>query len=85
MQSHNASSRAVRFRSCLLINKILYRLGEDAQIDNELYDIIQDSMLVRMRDTCPAVRVQATFAMARLQDPDLNCACPIIEGELMCY
>lgn len=55
-------------------------MGEDAQIDDDLYDRIYECMLKRMRDLYPIVRIQAIFALARLQDPqDLDC--PIINGE----
>ncbi|KAJ8316952.1 hypothetical protein KUTeg_004856 [Tegillarca granosa] len=81
LESHSACDRAVRFRCCQLINKILNNLGEDAQIDDDLYDRIYESMLERLRDKCPVVRLHAVMAMARLQDPrDENC--PVIKAYL---
>ena len=78
-QAHNVNSRAVRFRCCQLINKILNNLGDDAQIDDDLYDKIYQCMLERLRDKEPVVRFHAVMALARLQDPkDENC--PIIKG-----
>lgn len=78
-QSHSARDRGVRFRCCQLINKLLTNLGEDAQIDDELYDRLYECMLERLKDKCPMVRYHAVLAMARLQDPsDENC--PVIKG-----
>ncbi|KAK3094775.1 hypothetical protein FSP39_006096 [Pinctada imbricata] len=81
LQSHNACEKAVRFRCCQMINKILGTLGEDAQIDDDLYDRIYESMLERLRDKQPVVRMHAVMALARLQDPrDENC--PVIKAYL---
>ncbi len=55
-------------------------MGDDAQIDDELYDRIYECMLQRLRDVFPIVRVHAVFALARLQDPT-DVDCPIINGE----
>ena len=80
LQSHNAKDRGVRFRCCQLINKLLTNLGEDAQIDDELYDRLYECMLERLKDKWPVVRYHAVMAMSRLQDPsDENC--PVIKGE----
>ncbi|XP_071168942.1 condensin complex subunit 3-like [Mytilus edulis] len=81
LKSHNVNSRAVRFRCCQLINKILNNLGDDAQIDDDLYDKIYQCMLERLRDKEPVVRFHAVMALARLQDPkDENC--PVIKAYL---
>ncbi|XP_013389850.1 condensin complex subunit 3-like [Lingula anatina] len=81
LQSHNARDRAVRFRCCQMINKLLNNLGEDAQIDDDLYDKIYNSMLQRLKDKFPIVRVQAVMAVARLQDPT-DQDCPVIDAYL---
>lgn len=62
-----------------MVNKLLTNLGENALIDDDLYDRIYDCMLQRLRDKIPIVRVQAVLALARLQDP-LDKDCPIIMG-----
>ncbi|XP_052772230.1 condensin complex subunit 3-like isoform X2 [Mya arenaria] len=81
LSSHSARDRGVRFRCCQLINKLLTNLGEDAQIDDELYDRLYECMLDRLKDKCPVVRYHAVLAMARLQDPtDENC--PVIRAYL---
>nr|XP_027211990.1 LOW QUALITY PROTEIN: condensin complex subunit 3-like [Penaeus vannamei] len=79
LNNHEANSQAVRFRVCQLINKILNHMGEEAVIDDELYSNIYDTMLHRLQDKIPSVRVQAVLALARLQDPR-NKECPVIKA-----
>ena len=55
-------------------------MGDEAQIDDELYDRIYECMLQRLRDKFPIVRVHAVFALSRLQDPT-DQDCPIINGK----
>lgn len=74
LQSHVANSMAVRFRVCQLVYKLLVNLPENALIDDDLFDKINDAMLIRVTDRIPNVRIQAVLALARLQDPsDVNC------------
>ncbi|KAL4231186.1 hypothetical protein ACF0H5_008768 [Mactra antiquata] len=81
LDSHSAKDRGVRFRCCQLINKLLTNLGEEAQIDDDLYDRLYECMLERLKDRCPCVRYHAVMAMNRLQDPtDENC--PVIKAFL---
>ncbi|XP_068448289.1 condensin complex subunit 3 [Clinocottus analis] len=82
LESHKASSHAVRFRVCQLINKLLGSMAENAQIDDDLFDRIHQAMLVRVTDKFPNVRIQAALAMTRLQqpkDPD----CPTISAYML--
>ena len=65
-----------------MINKLLNSMGEDADIDDDLYNGIYDGMLIRLRDTIPVVRVQAVLALARLQNPE-DASCPVIAGNLI--
>ncbi|XP_076046036.1 chromosome associated protein G isoform X2 [Oratosquilla oratoria] len=81
LNNHEANSQAVRFRVCQLINKILNYMGEEGTIDDDLYNDIYDTMLHRLQDKVPAVRVQAVLALARLQDPR-NRECPVIKAYL---
>ncbi|XP_078359066.1 condensin complex subunit 3-like [Oculina patagonica] len=69
LDSHEAQDKAVRFRVCQLINKLLNNLDDDAVIDDDLAERIFESMLTRLHDKIPAVRVQAVAAISRLQDP----------------
>lgn len=78
-QSHNANSHAVRFRVCQLINKLLGSMSENALIDDDLFDRIHETMLIRVTDKFPNIRIQAALAMARLQEPQ-NPDCPTMKG-----
>ncbi|XP_026127252.1 condensin complex subunit 3-like isoform X3 [Carassius auratus] len=82
LESHGANSHAVRFRSCQLVNKLLGSLGENAQIDDDLWDRIHEAMLIRVTDKYPNVRIQAALAMSRLQDPS-NVDCPTIKAYML--
>ncbi|NXK94704.1 CND3 protein, partial [Formicarius rufipectus] len=74
LASHKANSHAVRFRTCQLVNKILGNMPENAQIDDDLFDKINEAMLIRLKDKFSNVRIQAVLALSRLQDPkDENC------------
>ncbi|XP_009696324.1 PREDICTED: condensin complex subunit 3-like, partial [Cariama cristata] len=74
LESHNANSHAVRFRTCQLVNKVLGNMPENAQIDDDLFDKINEAMLIRLKDKFSNVRIQAVLALSRLQDPkDENC------------
>ncbi|NWV05263.1 CND3 protein, partial [Ptilonorhynchus violaceus] len=74
LESHDANSHAVRFRTCQLVNKILGNMPENAEIDDDLFDKINEAMLIRLKDKFPNVRIQAVLALSRLQDPkDENC------------
>ncbi|XP_051475958.1 condensin complex subunit 3 [Apus apus] len=74
LESHSANSHAVRFRTCQLVSKILGNMPENAQIDDDLFDKINEAMLIRLKDKFSNVRIQAVLALSRLQDPkDENC------------
>ncbi|XP_031963874.1 condensin complex subunit 3 isoform X2 [Corvus moneduloides] len=74
LESHDANSHAVRFRTCQLVNKILGNMPENAEIDDDLFDKINEAMLIRLKDKFPSVRIQAVLALSRLQNPkDENC------------
>ncbi|KAL1023964.1 hypothetical protein UPYG_G00049620 [Umbra pygmaea] len=82
LESHKANSHAVRFRVCQLINKLLGSMAENAQIDDDLFERIHQAMLVRVTDKFPNVRIQASLAMARLQDPQ-DPDCPTVKAYLL--
>ncbi|NXA14705.1 CND3 protein, partial [Sapayoa aenigma] len=84
LESHNANSHAVRFRTCQLVNKILGNMPENAQIDDDLYDKINEAMLIRLKDKFSNVRIQAVLALSRLQDTkDENCPVVSIYSTLL--
>ncbi|XP_019509781.1 PREDICTED: condensin complex subunit 3 isoform X3 [Hipposideros armiger] len=76
LTSHEANSNAVRFRVCQLVNKLLGSMPENAQIDDDLFDKINEAMLIRLKDKIPNVRIQAVLALSRLQDPKDD-ECPV--------
>ncbi|NWU10276.1 CND3 protein, partial [Cephalopterus ornatus] len=84
LESHNVNSHAVRFRTCQLVSKILGNMPENAQIDDDLFDQINEAMLIRLKDKFSNVRIQAVLALARLQDPkDENCPVVSIYSTLL--
>ncbi|KAF2353585.1 Nuclear condensin complex subunit 3 C-terminal domain [Trinorchestia longiramus] len=76
---HEARSAAVRYRVCQLINRVLNSMSKSASLDDDLFNTIYDTMLERLMDKKPAVRVQAIHALYRLQDPS-NKDCPVIKA-----
>mgnify|MGYP002259971622 CR=1 FL=1 len=56
-------------------------MDDDAVIDDKLADRIFETMLTRLHDKIPAVRVQAVAAVSRLQDPG-DTECPVISTYL---
>ncbi|XP_012662896.1 condensin complex subunit 3 [Otolemur garnettii] len=79
LQSHEANSNAVRFRVCQLINKLLGSMPENAQIDDDMFDKINEAMLIRLKDKIPNVRIQAVLALSRLQNPKDD-ECPVVNA-----
>ncbi|XP_054247530.1 condensin complex subunit 3 [Indicator indicator] len=77
LKSHKANSHAVRFRTCQLVNKILGSMPENAQIDDDLFDKINEAMMIRLKDKFSNVRIQAVLALSRLQDPT-DGGCPVV-------
>lgn len=66
---HGAKDKAVRYRVCQIVGKILDALPEDVEIDEETFDVIEKVGMIRMTDKVPVVRVQACTLLTRLQDP----------------
>lgn len=56
-----------RLRICLMLNRLLKLLGDDAEIDDDLYQKIFDNMLERLKDKVAEIRAQAVTALQRLQ------------------
>ncbi|XP_076622224.1 condensin complex subunit 3-like isoform X2 [Colletes latitarsis] len=73
-----AKDQTVRFRICNFLHILLNSMGDQAFLDDTLCDKITVSMMDRLLDKSPKVRVQAIFALYRLQDP-MDDQCPIIE------
>nr|XP_009417689.1 PREDICTED: condensin complex subunit 3 isoform X1 [Musa acuminata subsp. malaccensis] len=60
-----AAHRPARFRACQIISEIIMRLPDDAEVSDELWDEVLDSMKLRVRDKVPAVRAFAVRALSR--------------------
>ena len=81
LDHHEVEGADARLRVCQLINKILKYMGEDACIDDDLYNKIYDGMLDRLKDKVAEIRSQAATALQRLQDPKDD-ECPITKAYL---
>lgn len=60
----------IRFRMCFFVNAILNAMGADAQLEDTICNSIQVYMLERLRDINQNVRLQAVYALMRLQNPE---------------
>ena len=69
LDHHEVEGADARLRVCQLLNKILKYMGEEACIDDDLYNKIYDGMLERLKDKVAEIRAQAVMALQRLQDP----------------
>ena len=54
-------------------------MPENAQIDDDLFDNINEAMLIRLKDKIPNVRIHAVLALSRLQYPKDD-ECPVVNG-----
>ena len=79
LDHHEVESSGARLKVCMLINRLLKLLGEEAEIDDELYQKIFNNMLERLKDKVAEIRAQAVHALQRLQDPR-DSECPIIKA-----
>jgi hypothetical protein len=74
---HNAKDKAVRFRACQLIAGVMSQLREDMELDDALWQALQDALLFRCRDKIAVVRAMAATAMVRLQNNE-DPQCPVV-------
>ena len=81
LDHHEVEGADARLRVCQLLNKLLKYMGEEACIDDDLYNKIYDGMLERLKDKVAEIRAQAVTALQRLQDPKDE-ECPIIRAYL---
>ena len=81
LDHHEVEGADARLRVCQLLNKLLKYMGEEACIDDDLYNKIYDGMLERLKDKVAEIRSQAVTALQRLQDPRDE-ECPIIRAYL---
>eukprot|EP01043_Picozoa_sp_COSAG02_P045217 COSAG02_NODE_4115_length_5754_cov_4.144474_2_plen_645_part_00 len=65
-----AKDKAVRLRVCQLIGAILGSMGENLDVDDDLWDEMLEAMQTRCRDKVPSVRAAAALAVSFFQDPE---------------
>jgi hypothetical protein len=70
LKYNNAKDSAVRFRVCQLVAATFNNLDEEAEIEDDLWDLVVDVMIKRCQDKTVAVRAQATSCLRRLHEPE---------------
>ncbi|XP_044254397.1 condensin complex subunit 3-like isoform X2 [Tribolium madens] len=75
----------IRYNSCYFISRVLQDIGGEVQLDVELIDGIQSTLLERMQETKVSIRLVTMSALVRLQDPG-NPECPVMKAytEALC-
>merc|ERR1719272_2794845 len=69
LKMSGSRDKAVRYRVCQLVENLMNALSDEAKITDTLWDSLLSSMLERLRDKVPLVRLHAVAALERLQDP----------------
>ncbi|KAB5560881.1 hypothetical protein DKX38_005838 [Salix brachista] len=72
MSASLAANKSVRFRACQIISEIILRLPDDAEVSNELWDEVIESMKLRIADKVPAIRTFAVRALSRFANDTEN-------------
>ena len=67
LDHHEVESSGARWKVCLLVNRLLKLLGEEAEIDDELYQKIYDNMLERLKDKGQLIS-KCPFGPSNLQE-----------------
>ncbi|XP_057521686.1 uncharacterized protein LOC130801810 [Amaranthus tricolor] len=67
-----SANKTARFRSCQIISEIIMRLPDDAEVSNELWDEVTESMVVRVGDKIPIIRTYAVRALSRFVNDSEN-------------
>ena len=65
----DAKDKAVRFRVCQLVGGVMNAMPAEAEVNEDLFSVLEERMLHRCRDKVPVVRACALRALFRLQDP----------------
>ncbi|KAJ8428900.1 hypothetical protein Cgig2_024969 [Carnegiea gigantea] len=67
-----AAAKTARFRSCQIISEIIMRLPDDAEVSDDLWDEVIDSMMLRVGDKIPVIRTFAIRALSRFVNDSEN-------------
>ncbi|KAL1139213.1 hypothetical protein AAG570_009272 [Ranatra chinensis] len=76
---HHSGEQMKRVRVCEFINRLLVSMSDDAEIDENVFQLLSNAMLERLQDKVASVRTQAVNALHRLQEP-YNADCSIIKA-----
>jgi len=76
----NSKKKIVRLKICNFTGTLLNELDEDQDIDEDLWEMLETRILLRLKDKCPQIRKSAVAALNRLQNPDMGGECPVIRG-----
>ncbi|KAF7992363.1 hypothetical protein HCN44_001688 [Aphidius gifuensis] len=79
LEKHSAKLPGVRYRICYFLNLILNSMGDNAYLSDELCNDIIAAMHKRMKDKSAKVRVQAVYALHRMQEPGDD-ECEVIDA-----
>ncbi|KAL6839607.1 hypothetical protein ACP4OV_030546 [Aristida adscensionis] len=60
-----AAHRPARIRACGIISDIILRLPDDAEVSDEIWDQLIDSMKIRVQDKIHTIRASAVRALSR--------------------
>ncbi|KAH3758279.1 condensin complex subunit 3 [Pelomyxa schiedti] len=72
VERSGVANKSVRLRTCQIVEAVLAHLGTDVDLPNDLWNLLEESMLPRTTDKIAAVREQAISAIKRLQDTSTN-------------
>ncbi|XP_010670110.2 uncharacterized protein LOC104887214 isoform X1 [Beta vulgaris subsp. vulgaris] len=67
-----SANKTARFRSCQIISEIIMRLPDDAEVSNELWDEVIESMIIRAGDKIPIIRTFSIRALSRFVNDSEN-------------
>ncbi|MCO5614540.1 hypothetical protein L7F22_068823 [Adiantum nelumboides] len=68
--SADSANKAVRLRACQILSEIILRLKEDAEVSDDVWDSVIESMQKRMQDKIPTIRVYSARALGRFASAD---------------
>lgn len=70
LEMSTASDKTIRTKSCLFISQIFSNMSLEAEIPDSLWESTISTLVSRLHDKIPAVRMWAIRALGRLQNPD---------------
>ncbi|XP_024527782.1 condensin complex subunit 3 isoform X2 [Selaginella moellendorffii] len=66
----DSSNKSVRYRSCQILSEVIMMLGEDTEVNAELWDEMTAAMERRIQDKIAGIRVFAARSLGRLFSDD---------------